>query len=175
MTVIWHGLSYERHIPVISLDPTWCHIDGTYRHIPVIWHRELTSHMNYIWQFMPVIWLVAWEQAAPGAPARSRIALEMQRHRVWIARVFIVPVHHSTRRCHWAAVTASLGQPAPQWTQVVTRATDVGGSGGVAPPPPPAGVSHRCRRRRRWPQSRTADVGSSGSVVTPPGSTSSRL
>ena len=71
---------YERHIPVISLDPTWCHIDGTYRHIPVIWHRELTSHMNHIWQFMPVIWLVAWEQAAPGAPARSRIALEMQRH-----------------------------------------------------------------------------------------------
>ena len=33
------------------------------------------------------------------------------------------------RRCHWAAVTASLGQPAPQWTQVVTRDTDVGGSG----------------------------------------------
>ncbi len=70
--------------------------------------------------------------------------------RVWIARVFIVPVHHSTRRCHWAAVTASLGQPAPQWMQVVTRATDVGGSGGVGPPPPTptvaaAGASHRCR------------------------------
>ena len=38
-----------------------------------------------------------------------------------------------------------------------------------------AGASHRCRRRRRWPQSRTADVGSSGSVVTLPGRTSSRL
>jgi len=102
---------------------------------------EMSRHMNDIWQFIPVICLVAWEQAAPGAPARSRIALEMQRHRVWIARVFIVPVHHSTRRCHWAAVTASMGQPAPPWTQVVTRATDVGGSGWVAPPPPAAGPS----------------------------------
>ena len=112
--------------------------------------------------------------ARRSGPQQNR-AWNAAAHRVWIARVFIVPVHHSTRRCHWAAVTASLGQLAPQWTQVVTRATDVGGSGGVAPPPPAAGASHRCRRRRRWPQSRTADVGSSGSVVTLPGSTSSRL
>jgi hypothetical protein len=80
MTGIWHRLSYDRHIPVISLDTTCCHIYGTYRHIPVIWHRELTCRMNHIWQFMSVVWLVAFEQAAPGAPARSRIALEMQRH-----------------------------------------------------------------------------------------------
>ena len=40
MTGIWHRLSYDRHIPVISLDTTWCHIDGTYRHIPVICHQK---------------------------------------------------------------------------------------------------------------------------------------
>ena len=43
-------------------------------------------------------------------------------------------IHHSTWRSHWAAVGPD--QPAPQWTQVVSLATDVGGSGGVAPPPP---------------------------------------
>ena len=125
MTGIWHRLSYDRHIPVISLDTTCCHIDGTYRHIPVIWHRELTSHMNHIWQFMPVIWLVAWEQAAPGA-AESRLKCSGT---------------HSLDCKGVYCASASLNASVP-----------LGSRHGVA------GASHRCRRRRRWPQSRTADV-----------------
>ena len=119
MTGIWHRLSYDCHIPVISLDTTWCHIDGTYRHIPVIWHRELTSHMKR------------------SSPQQNR-AWNAAAHRVWIARVFIVPVHHSTRRCHWAAVTASLGQ--------ATAAEDDAGGHKVAPPTSAAVVVSWLRR-----------------------------
>ena len=133
------------------------------------------SYESYMTVYVCRMTCCFWAGGARRSGPQQNRAWNAAAHRVWTARVFIVPVHHSTRRCHWAAVTASLGQPAPQWTQVVTRATDVGGSGGVAPPPPAAGASHRCRRRRRWPQSRTADVGSSGSVVTLPGRTSSRL
>ena len=125
MTVIWHWLSCDRHIPVISLETTWCHIGGTFWYIPVIWHLELGRHMNHIWQFMPVIWLVAWEQAAPGA-AESRLKCS------------------GTQSLDCKGVycaSASLNALVP-----------LGSRHGVA------GASHRCRRRRRWPQSRTADV-----------------
>ena len=146
MTGIWHRLSYDSHIPVISLDTTWCHIDGTYRHIPFIWHRKLTCYMNHIWQFMSVVWLVAFEQAAPGAPARSRIALEMQRHTEFGLQGCLLC------QCITQRVGAT-GQPSRRrWGKPPLQKTTQ--------------VATKSHRRRR---------GSSGSVVTLPGRTSSRL
>jgi hypothetical protein len=98
-----------------------------------------------------------FRESRPGAPARSRIALEMQLHTEVVLQLFarVIIVHHSTWRSQWAA--AGPGQPraagAPHWTQVVSHATDVGCSlsGGVAPPPTTltaaaaAGASHHCR------------------------------
>ena len=145
MTGIWHRLSYDCHIPVISLDTTWCHIDGTYRHIPVICHQKCRD----IWMIYDSLFL------------SYVLLLESRR------RQALRPAAESRLKC---SGTQSLDCKGVYCASASLNASvPLGSRHGVA------GASHRCRRRRRWPQSRTADVGSSGSVVTLPGRTSSRL
>jgi len=139
MTDIWQVYDIGCHMTVIYLSYHWI------RHV-VIYMVHTGIYQSYDIGNWRVVWIIydslclSYDlllESRRSGPQQNR-AWNAAAHRVWIARVFIVPVHHSTRRCHWAAVTASLGQ--------ATAAEDDAGGHKVAPPTSAAVVvSWLCR------------------------------
>ena len=144
--VIW--LVYDSHMTWVVIWTSYtCHITGSDM-VSYRWYiQAYTSHMtsgtdesyeSYMTVYVCRMTSCFWAGGARRSGPQQNRAWNAAAHRVWIARVFIVPVHHSTRRCHWAAVTASLGQ--------ATAAEDDAGGHKVAPPTSAAlVVSWLCR------------------------------